>query len=82
MSKEGRTVAQQETPPVTEKITRDDLEAKFRQLTGDVEHRAESARSTAATVGIVVGAIVVVGVFMLGRRRGRKSSTFVEVRRF
>jgi len=82
MSKEGRSVAQQETPPVIEKITRDDLEAKFRQLTGEVEDRAESARSTAVTVGIVVGAIVVVGVFMLGRRRGRKSSTFVEVRRF
>ena len=75
-------MAQPVTPAVADKITRDDIEAKFRQLTGDVEERAESARSTAVTVGVVVGVIVVLGVFMLGRRRGRKSTTFVEVRRF
>lgn len=66
----------------TDKITRDDLEAKFRELTGDVEDRAETVRSTAVTVGIAVGVVVMVGVFMLGRRRGRKSTTYVEVRRF
>lgn len=75
-------MAQPVTQPAPEKITRDDIEAKFRALTGEVEERAESARSTAVTVGIVVGVVVVLGVFMLGRRRGRKSTTFVEVRRF
>ena len=64
------------------KITRDDLEAKFRQLTGDVEERAESARSTAVTIGAVLAVTVVLGVFLYGRRRGRKSTTIVEVRRF
>lgn len=64
------------------KITREDLEAKFRELTGDVDEKAEEARSTAITVGAVVAAAVIVGVFLYGRRRGRKSTTIVEVRRF
>ena len=64
------------------RISRDDIEAKFRALTGEVEERAESALRAAVTVGVVVGVVVVLGVFMLGRRRGRKSTTYVEVRRF
>lgn len=69
-------------PAKGEKITRDDLEAKFRELTGDVEDKAESARTTAIAVGAVVAAAVVLGVFLFGRSRGQKKTTIVEVRRF
>ena len=65
-----------------EKITRDDLEAKFRELGGDVDEKAEEAKSTAIAVGAVIAAAVVLGVFLYGRRRGRKATTIVEVRRF
>jgi hypothetical protein len=65
----------------TRPITRDDLESKFRELSGDVDSAAESARN----VGLIVGAIAVVAVvglsFWLGRRRGRRPSTVVEIRR-
>lgn len=64
------------------KITRDDIEEKFRQLTGDVDDKAEEAKTTAVTIGAVVAAAVVLGVFLYGRRRGRKATTIVEVRRF
>jgi len=64
------------------KITRDDLEAKFRQLTGDVEDRAESAKSTVVAIGAVIAGAVVLGVFLFGRSRGRKKTTVVEVRRY
>lgn len=64
------------------KISRDDIEAKFRQLTGGVEERAESVRDTAVTVGAVIAVTVVIAVFLFGRRHGRKSTTIVEVRRF
>lgn len=64
------------------KISRDDIEAKFRELTGDVDEKAEAARSTAIAVGAVVAVAVVVGVFLFGRSRGRKKTTVVEVRRF
>jgi hypothetical protein len=65
-----------------QKITRDDIEARFRALTGDIDHKAEEARNTAVTVGAVVVAAVVVGVFLFGRSRGRKKTTLIEVRRF
>jgi hypothetical protein len=66
----------------TQKITRDDLEAKFRELTGDVDQKAEEAKETAIAVGAVVAAAVLLGVFLFGRSRGRKKTTLVEVRRF
>lgn len=67
---------------VEQKITREDIEAKFRTLTGDVDEIAEDARSTAVTVGAVIAAAVVIGVFLFGRSRGRKKTTLIEVRRF
>lgn len=82
-AKGGRPVADRDQQPeAPAKITREDIEAKFRQLTGDVEERAEAARDTAVTIAAVVAAVVVIGVFLVGRRHGRKSTTIVEVRRF
>ena len=68
--------------PKDEKITRDDIEAKFRELSGDVDDKAEAAKGTAIAVGAVVAAAVVLGVFLFGRSRGRKKTTLVEVRRY
>lgn len=65
-----------------EKITRDDLEAKFRQLTGDVDDKAEEAKTTAITIGAIVAVGVVLGVFLFGKSRGQKKTTVLEVRRF
>ena len=62
-------------------IQRSDLEAKFRELRGDIDETAEAARSTLVTVGAVMLVGVVVGAFLLGRRKGRRRSTIVEVRR-
>ena len=63
------------------KITRDDLENKFRELQGDVVETTDQAKSyvIAAAVVVVVGIAAV--TFVLGRRRGRKRSTVVEIRR-
>ena len=38
-------------------ITRDDLESKFRQLTTDVDDRADAAKSTVVAVGAVVAKV-------------------------
>lgn len=62
-------------------IHRDDLEAKFRELQGDVKETADEAKSY-ALVAITVVAVGILAVsFVLGRRRGRKRSTIVEIRR-
>jgi hypothetical protein len=63
------------------RITPDDLEAKFRELSGDVDQVNADARSVAATAA-AVGLVVVVAVaFWLGRRRGKRSATVIEIRR-
>jgi hypothetical protein len=65
----------------TERITRDQIEAKFRELTGEVTDEAESARTQVMTVGLAVAVTLVALVFLIGRRSGRRRSAVVEVRR-
>jgi hypothetical protein len=72
-----------EAPPDTGKlISRNDIEAKLRELQGEVEVIGEEAKSYALTVGIVILVGVMAVVFVFGRRHGRRNRTIVEVRRF
>lgn len=67
------------TSPVGDRpITRADLEAKFSQLRGSTT-ATQTQRNVGLTAVIVVGAAVVVGAYLLGRLRGRKRRTIVEV---
>jgi hypothetical protein len=63
-------------------IGRADIEAKLRELQGEVEIIGEEAKSYALTIVAVVGIGIVAVAFVLGRRRGRRNRTIVEVRRF
>lgn len=63
------------------RITRDDLEAKMRELQGGVEGKAEEAKSTIVTVAAVAAVVVIAVAFLAGRRKGKKRTTVVEVRR-
>lgn len=62
-------------------ISRRDLESKFRELQGEVNTAGDTAKSYAVIAGAVVVVAVVGVAFLLGRRRGKKRSTVVEVRR-
>jgi len=62
-------------------ITRADIETKLRQIRGDVDEVGQSARSVGLVVGAVAVVAVVAGVYLFGRRRGRKEKTVVEIRR-
>jgi hypothetical protein len=64
-----------------DRITRDQLEDKFRELEGDARDQVESARSTAVTAGVVAAVVLLLLAFLLGTRKGRKRSTVVEIRR-
>lgn len=64
-----------------ERITRDDIEKKLRGLQGDVAEKVEDRKGALATVAVAVGVVVVIAVFLLGRRSGRRRSTMVEIRR-
>jgi len=53
----------------------------MRELQGEVDETRESATSTLLTVGAVVVVAVVAMAFLFGRRKGKKRTTVVEVRR-
>ncbi len=65
----------------SQRITRDDIEAKFREIKGEVDTTTERAKP----LGLVAGVIVVVGMigvaYLFGRRKERKRRTVVEIRR-
>jgi hypothetical protein len=67
--------------PAQPKITRDDLEAKFRALAGEGQELAGQAKSYAVAAAAIVVVVIVAVSFMAGRRRGRAKSTIVEIRR-
>ena len=62
-------------------ITRADIEAKLREIKGEVETTTDTAKPY-AIAAVAALAVVVVGVaYALGRRKGRKKTTVVEIRR-
>jgi hypothetical protein len=65
----------------TTRITRSDLEAKFRQLQGDVEVGVESGRDVGRVAAIAGGVVALGVIYLVGRRHGRKKRTVVEITR-
>lgn len=64
------------------RITRDDLEAKFRDLQTDILGRASERRQSLIATASTVATVVVVIAYLLGRRSGRKRGSRVEFRRY
>jgi hypothetical protein len=63
------------------KVTKADIEAKLRDIRGDVDETAEAVRPYLLIAG-AVGAVVLLGAaYLLGRRKGKKKTTVVEIRR-
>jgi hypothetical protein len=58
-----------------------DIRTKLGEIRGEVDQTTEKVKpvATYAAVGGVV--VVVILAFVLGRRRGRRKSTWVEIRR-
>ena len=63
------------------RITRDDIEVKLRQIRGEVEDVGNASKGYAIAAGVVALTAIVVGAYVLGRRKGKRRSTIVEVRR-
>lgn len=67
--------------PQSKKISRDDLERRFKSLQDDLQGRVENKKQTIVTVAAVTGAVLVIVSYLFGRRRGAKRATRVEFRR-
>ena len=65
----------------TDKITPADLEAKMRELQDEGDEAVDTAKSYALAAAAVVGVVIFVIAFSAGKRRGKKKSTVVEIRR-
>ena len=62
-------------------ITKADIEAKLAEIGGEVDDQVASTKHLAITAGIVVVAAVLAITFVLGRRKGKRMTTVVEIRR-
>ena len=61
-------------------VTRDEIEAKAKEIVGAVDETVDSAKGTAIIAGVVI-AILIGAAFVVGRRRGARNKTMVEVYR-
>ena len=62
-------------------VTRATIEAKLQEIRGEVGATTESARPFVMVAGIAAAVVVVGTAYLLGRRKGKKRTTLVEVRR-
>lgn len=69
------------SPPGPGRISRADIERKLRDMRGEVDKTAEAARAPIMAVAGGVGVVIVILSFLFGKRRGRRKSTVVEIRR-
>ena len=63
------------------RITRDDLERRFKSLQDDLQGRVENRKETIIAAAGAVAAVLVVVSYLFGRRRGARRATRVEFRR-
>jgi VanZ family protein len=61
--------------------SKEDLRETLQSFQDGVRGAIDDRRQTLVTVGAVVGVTVVVVAYLLGRRVGRRRTTFVEIRR-
>ena len=68
-------------PPTQTKVTRDDLEQRFLALQNSVRGQVDDKKGAFMTAAGVGGLLIIVLIFLLGRRSGKKKTTYVEIRR-
>jgi hypothetical protein len=65
----------------TERITPDDLKGKLEEIQGEATQQVESAKNQILAAGVLIGLLLLIVAFLLGRRGGKRSSAVIEVRR-
>jgi hypothetical protein len=68
-------------PNRTGEVTKADIESKLRQIKGDVEETAGKAKPVAQIAAFGGVVLLILLAYLLGRRKGRKKTTMVEIRR-
>ncbi len=63
------------------KITPADIEAKLRNVQGQVDSVKEDSKKKMTLIGGGVVALLVLIIYLVGRNAGKKKSTVLEIRR-
>ncbi len=58
-----------------------EIRAKLEQIRGDADTKVEAARSKLVPVASAGAVVALVLAFWLGKRRGRRKATWVQIRR-
>jgi len=64
-----------------ERVTPDRIRDQLRKIEGSLQSTTQEAAPIGMAIGAVAMVAVVVLAYALGRRRGRRRHTFVEIRR-
>lgn len=64
-----------------QKISRNDLEQKFKALQDDIQGTTDRNKTSLATYAAIAGGVVVIIAYAFGRRSGRKRRSVLEIRR-
>jgi hypothetical protein len=62
-------------------ISPDDIKSKLQEIQGEATQQVESAKNQIVVVGGLVALLVLMAMFLLGRRSGKRSTAIIEVRR-
>ncbi len=65
----------------TPRISEDDLRNKFSALQDEVQGKVDDQKTSIAAGAAAVGVVLLLVMFMLGKRSGKKKSAIVEIRR-
>ena len=63
------------------KVTRADLEAKLTEIDAELSDTGEAMKPKALALGVGALVVILILAFLLGRRKGERKTTIVEVRR-
>ena len=63
------------------KVSRDDLEHHFLSLQRGMQGKVHDRKNTLVTAAGIAGVLLVLLVFLFGRRSGKRKTTLVEIRR-
>ena len=68
-------------PKNGKRVSRADLEAKLNEIDAELSDTGEAIKPKAIAFGVGALVLILVVAFFLGRRKGERRSTIVEVRR-
>ena len=63
------------------KVTRADLEAKLTEIDSELTDTGEAVKPKAVAIGVGALILILILAFLLGRRKGERKTTVLEVRR-